>query len=562
MFYIAWWIKWPLLLRDNQNEIHRICLSIIVPIFVIGIAITTLSHRLGQSGQLTAEYLHEACRLPIFTCQSYFTVLFAIAAFVFPWSASNTQASPLTYIVFGSTLAIIPFFLFIVVTLIRCANPQEAIKAVTRFSTNWLVNAFAKDAYDKISKGPADEEREIIRIKQKSALDEKRENHLVKVQNAFAKAVETRSLQSIQAWLDCTTEPIHRVFDICKNIPEYKESTGYDQRQLYEIVEIYELALKQLLVLEKKANLWFVEKSRLRIDKAVHDEVYRLLDNQNYTCLRPLCWIVVQLYKQLLDSEYSNELRGKRAYFGSFYEFIPYRLKELPNDYPPETKSDFRQILHEGLSLWLRNAVENKDQELVESLCGAGRNLVFGDDTIDFKNDKAILQHIVLTGKLISDILDGKSGAVSAKSLRMLFPDRHATLQLNLSDLTTLYKDSRPTIANDLYRFIQELGDAWERTSYNPLIGSGWYSGTRYGGGSVHLETGFLYAAALTLESNPRPDSIPIDLTDTKRRLSELKNKSVELQRNGGNAIDIYFDSLGHWIDDCKKKKDEEDNKA
>jgi hypothetical protein len=489
-------------------------------------------------------------------------VLSAVTALALLGESFDWLRSLLTYTALGSTVAIVPSFLFIVLTLIRCANPQEATKAVTGFSTTWLENAFAKDAYDKIRKELADNKKENIRIRQKTVLYEQRENHLAKVQNAFAKAVETRSLQSTQAWLDCTSEPLHRVFDICKNIPEYQKSADYDPRRLYEIIEIYVFALKQLLVLEKKANLWFVEIGTQRIVKAVHNEVYRLVDNQNYTCLRPLCWVVVRLYKELLESEYSNELRGRRAYFGSFYEFITYHLKKLPNDYPPETKSDFRQILHEGLSLWLRNALENKDQELVESLCQAGRNLVFGDETVDLKNDKAILQHLVLTGKLLSDILEEKSEAVSAKSLRMLFSDRHGGLRLNLSDLAALYEHGYPTIATDLYRFIEELGDAWERKSYNPLIGSGSYSGTRYGGGLVHLTTGFLYAAALTLESNPRPDSVAIDLTDTKRRLSELKDNHAKLETNSSYVIGTYLGFVDNWIDGCRKKKDEQNNRA
>ena len=259
MFLIGWWAKSPLLLRGNQDGLLKICLSITIPIFVIGISITTLAHGLSESGQLTAEYLHTACRLPHFTCQSFLSILLTIAALVFPSSPSNQEASLLTYIALGSTVATIPFFLFIILTLIRCANPQKAIEAATKFSTTWLENAFAKDAYGKISKELPDKEQDIIKVKYQSPPEEEWENHFAKVQNAFEKAVNDHSLESIQAWLDCTIEPIHRVFEICRRLPEYQKRINYDPSRLYKTVEIYEWALMKLLAIEKNANYWFVE---------------------------------------------------------------------------------------------------------------------------------------------------------------------------------------------------------------------------------------------------------------------------------------------------------------
>jgi len=465
----------------------------------------------------------------------------------------------LIYAALGSALVIIPSFLFIILTLIRCSNPKEAIKATTKFSTTWLENAFTKDAYHKITKELPANEQNIIKNKYKPPPDEEWENHLVKVQNAFGKAVEARSLEQIQEWLACTIEPIHRVFKICKKVPSYQQSTDYDPSRLYKTVQMYELALNQLLVLEKKVNLWFVERGTHRIIKTVQEEVRRLHKNKNYTCLRPLCWVVVRLYKQLLDSEYSSELKRQRAYFGSFYVDTQNLLKTLPDDCPPETKSDFRQILHEGLSLWLLTAIKEKDNELVESLCEAGQELVFADKTVDLKTDKALLQHLVLAGKLISDRLNDNTDTVSAKNIEMLFPNGHGKLSLSLGDLAMLYKDSYPTIATDLYRFVQELGDAWEKTHYNPLKGSGWYTGTRFHGGLEHFTTGFLYAAALTLQSNLSSGNIPIDITSVKARLSELQKNHAKLETDGGGVMKIYFNTLNDWIDKCAVKKTEQD---
>ena len=534
----------------------RILLKLNVPIFVIGISIITLAHRLGESGEFTAEYLHKACRLPVFAYQSFSSVSFAVAVVILSISSRFDWGKwLLTYATLGSTLAIIPSFLFIILTLIRCANPKEAIETMTKFSTMWQVKALAKDIcfYHQTRQEPV-----AITDKYKPPSEEEWNIHLAKILNAFKKAMDARDLEQIQAWLGCTLEPIHLVVDICKRFPDFQEKCGYAPIRFYEMVRIYVLALNQLLALEKRANLWFVEDSILLIFKAIQKEVYRLLKSENYYCLRPLCWVVVRLYEQLSKSEYSQDLRRLRAYFGSFYAYPTGLFKELPNGCTFDTKSHFRQILHEGLSLWLLTAIKEKDNELVESLCEAGRELVFADETIDLKTDKALLQHLVLAGKLISDRLTDKTDVTS---IEMLFSDSHKPLPLGLSDLATTYEKSYPTIATVLDRFVEQLGDAWEKTHYNPLIGSGWYTGTRYHGGLEHFTTGFLYAAALIIKNNLNPDPIPLDITRVNNRLQEMKNHFAKLQ-NKITALDIYFDVLSKWMDACAQEKNKQDKRA
>jgi len=560
LFVITWLIRLYAKPLCYDEKLLITLLTLIVPIFVIGISITTLAHRLGESGDFTAEYLNEACRLPVFACQSFLSILFAVTALALPSGHFlDNSKGLLTYATLGSTLAITPSFLFIILTLIRCSNPKEAIKATTKFSTTWLENAFTKDAYHKISKELPANEQNIIKNKYKPPPDEEWENHLVKVQNAFGKAVEARSLEQIQEWLACTIEPIHRVFRICKEVLSYQQSTDYDPSRLYKMVQIYELVFNQLLVLDKRENLWFVERGTFLIVKAVLKEVRQLFGNENYYCLRPLCWVVAGLYAQLLRSEYSQALHRQRAYFGNFYASPHSLFEELPTNCTAETKSIFRQILHEGLTLWLLTVIKEKDNELVEPLCEAGRKLVFADETVDLKTDKALLQHLVLAGKLISDRLTDKTDVVSAKSLEMLFSDSHRSLPLGLSDLATTYKKSYPTIATDLYRFVEQLGDAWEKTDYNPLTGSGGYTGTRFHGGLEHFTTGFLYAAALIMEHSVKPDPIPLDITRVKTQLQKIQENHTKLENNSVNVLGTYLGRLDGWIDVCAKKKAQQD---
>ncbi len=541
-----------------------IVLRLSVPIFVIGISITTLAHRLGESGDFTAEYLHEACRLPVFACQSFWSILIAFTALILPSEHFLYNYKPLLmYAALGSTLAIMPSFLFIILTLIRCSNPKEAIKATTKFSTTRLVNAFAKDAHHKICQQSGQTGQDEKAGKYKLPSEEEWNIHLMKIQNAFKKAVEVRDLGQIQEWLDCFLEPIHPVFEICKEFPSYQQSTDYDPSRLYKMVQMYELALNQLLVLEKKANLWFVERGTFLIVQAVLKEVRRLFGNENYYCLRPLCWVVAGLYAQLLRSEYSQALHRQRAYFGNFYASPQSLFEELPTNCTAETKGHFRQILHEGLTSWLLTAIKEKDNELVEPLCEAGQELVFADKTVDLKTDKALIQHLVLAGKLISDRLDDNTDTVSAKNIEMLFSDDHRLPKLSLSDLATTYKQSYLTLASDLYRFVELLGDAWENTHSNPLKGSYGSTGTRYQGGFVHFKTGFLYVAALIMEQGGIIEHIPIDIASgsvsVKERLSELIDKHEKLKTDGGSAMETYFDWLKDWIDGCARKKTEQD---
>jgi len=545
---------------SHDYTLLTILLRLSVPIFVIGISITTLAHRLGESGDFTAEYLHEACRLPVFACQSFLSILFAVTALALPSGCFLDNSKVLlTYATLGSTLSITLSFLFIILTLIRCSNPKEAIKATTKFSTTRLVNAFAKDAHHKICQQSGQTEQNKKADKYKPLSKEEWNSHLMKIQNAFKKAVEISDLEQIQEWLNCFLEPIHNVFKVCKESPSVYGQYNFDPSRLHRLLSMYALSLDQLLVLEKRANLCFVEDGTLLIIKAVQKEVRRLFINENYYCLRPLCWVVVQLYNKLVKSEYSKDLKRQRAYFGSFYAFPQSLFEELPANCHADTKGHFRQILHEGFTSWLLKAIKEKDNELVESLCKNGQELVFADEEVDLKTDKALLQHLVLAGKLISNQLNDNTDTVSAKNLEMLFPNRHGQLSLSLGDLATLYKDSYSTIATDLYRFVQELGDAWEKTHYDPLMGSGSYIGTRFHGGLDHFSTGFLYASALIMEQSVRHDHIPIDITSVKARLSELIDNHAILETDGGGAMKIYFNMLKDWIDKCARTKTEQD---
>ncbi len=564
LFVISWLIRLYVKPLCYDDKLLTALLRLIVPIFVIGISITTLAHRLGESGDFTAEYLHEACRLPVFALQSFFSILFAVTALALPSGHFlDNGKSLLMYAALGSTLAIIPSFLFIILTLIRCSNPKEAIEATTKFSATWLVNAIAKDAHHKNCQQSGQTGQDEKAGKDKPPSEEEWNNHLIKIQNAFKKAVEVRDLEQVRAWLKNVAEPINVVFKACKESPSFYGQYNFDPSRLHKLLSTYAFSLDQLMVLEKRANLWFVERGTLLIIQAVNKEVRRLFKNENYYCLRPLCWVVTGFYAQLLKSEYSQDLHRQRAYIGNFYAYPQSLLKELPTNCPADTKGHFRKILHEGLTSWLITAIKEKDNELVESLCEAGRELVFADETVDLKTDKALLQHLVLAGKLISDRLNDNTDTVSAKNLEMLFSDDHRLPKLSLSDLATIYKQSYPTLASDLYRFVQELGDAWERTHYNPLKGSGWSTGTRFHGGLEHFTSGFLYAAALIMEQSGIPEYIPIDITSgslsVTARLSELIDKHEKLETDGVGVMKTYFDWLKEWIDKCARKKNEQD---
>ena len=443
--------------------------------------------------------------------------------------------------------------------MIRCANPNGAVKATTKFSTTRLANAFAKDIYHKMRQQSGQREQDKKADKYKPLSQEEWNSHLMKIQNAFKKAVEIRDLEQVRAWLQLIAEPIHTVFKACKESPSVYGQYNFDPSRLHRLLSTYALSLDQLMVLEKRANLWFVERGTLLIIQAVQKEVRQLFENENYYCLRPLCWVVTDLYAQLRKSEYSQDLHRQRAYIGNFYAYPQSLFEELPANCPADTRGHFRQILHEGLSLWLLKVIKENDDELVESLCEAGRELVLVDETIDLKTDKALLQHLVLAGKLISDRLNDNTDTVSAKSLEMLFSDNHRPLPLGLSDLATTYEKSYPTIATDLYRFVEQLGDSWEKTHCNPLNGSIWSRGTRFRGGLEHFTTGLLYAAALIIGNTPPPDPIPLDITRVKARLEEMQKNHTKLENNNAGVLSICFDALKDWIDKCASKKAEQD---
>ena len=59
-----------------------LALKAVVPIFVLGISVVSLTRGLSEAGRFTGEYLNEACRMPLFCCLSFLAGIMAFTGWL------------------------------------------------------------------------------------------------------------------------------------------------------------------------------------------------------------------------------------------------------------------------------------------------------------------------------------------------------------------------------------------------------------------------------------------------------------------------------------------------
>ena len=101
----------------------------------------------------------------------------------------------------------------------------------------------------------------------------------------------------------------------------------------------------------------------------------------DYHTMELYTWLAPQMYKTIPkdDGDEAKFLRDMRAQFGGFYEFAKGWLEDSRTE-DAEGANQMRLVLHKGITEWLLIAIKEKDGELIEQLCDAGRRIVFGSE--------------------------------------------------------------------------------------------------------------------------------------------------------------------------------------
>ena len=99
-----------------------------------------------------------------------------------------------------------------------------------------------------------------------------------------------------------------------------------------------------------------------------------------------------------------------------------------------------RLVLHDGITKWLLIAIKDQDSELIEQLCNAGREIVFGREGIAFKHREVISHHFVLAGYLIGMSKAGNANPEAVK--KMFFEQRSHVKSIDFDELVKKIKEA------------------------------------------------------------------------------------------------------------------------
>ena len=279
-------------------------------------------------------------------------------------------------------------------------------------------------------------------------------------------------------------------------------------------------------------------------------------------------WFTLDIFKWLLPKSYQlfhelvedkkSRLWELRARIGGFYDFAGSWLSEYESDIKEKDKIQIQLVLHKGIIQWLLIEIENNDYELIKSLCGAAKKLVFPDKNITFTPRQLVTQHFIVCGKML-EYLMGKKRHISSETLKLLCFDRYEDMagrNVKFDDLVKFFIESRKDLG--LRDFLREFSSTdWER---NPLSGGGFGTPSFTFSGNTELDYMFIYLALLSINLSPDVKPIPFEFSGFNLK------ENIEKFKDIAGTIEIYDypgskNKLNEWLDGCDKlyeQKEEE----
>ncbi len=142
-------------------------LSTSIPILVLGISLATVAKSLNESSRFAWEYLRESCRITVFACVSFLTVLAGyFAGILFPL-ASRSIVTSVTYyalaaVAVGGGVWCLAALAYIVVDVTKCMYPAHAVEVACNYASRKLSYAFLKEVYLSVWMGKYSERLEEV----------------------------------------------------------------------------------------------------------------------------------------------------------------------------------------------------------------------------------------------------------------------------------------------------------------------------------------------------------------------------------------------------------------
>jgi hypothetical protein len=374
------------------------------------------------------------------------------------------------------------------------------------------------------------------------------ESHLSSLETALCIAIKNGESDQVRKYLNVALKPL----SVLRAMTGYKIISDTDNSvrwRSYEFIRFYLKAIRKILEMRESGHMF--ELARV-VRNSVCDETNNILREMDYHSMKLYTWLVQQIYTIVHVHDVGKKDKGlheMRGEFGGFYEFADGWLEENESK-DAEDANKMRLVLHEGLTKWLLAAIQKKDGELTEQLCGAGRRIVFGREEIKFDNKEVVAQHFVLAGRLINL---AKSKEVNATVVEKLFCEPHShEPNVNFDELVRFYLNISLPV---------KILDSYLRIFYSPthvqknlFTGSSSSSGYGMTGGN-ETSFAFIFLAAHTLASiHPLPGPIA-------GMSGKITNGNIEIIREVfKDPLLIHgLGQLEKWIQTCEELDEAEE---
>ena len=148
LFYI---VKFEL---PDFQELVKSSLLISVPIFVLGITLSTVAKDLDKQSRFAVEYLKESCRTTEFACLTFLTVLAGyFGGLLFENTANLFLPIIFSSFAIGGTIWCLMSLVYILVETTKCMSPEISTKVASNYAARKLIHAFMKKAYFNVWMG-------------------------------------------------------------------------------------------------------------------------------------------------------------------------------------------------------------------------------------------------------------------------------------------------------------------------------------------------------------------------------------------------------------------------
>lgn len=366
-----------------------------------------------------------------------------------------------------------------------------------------------------------------------------------KLNEAMKRAVRNANPIQVAAYLDAINIPQSIVRQVRKNHRVIRDAVGANICREWRFLRLYPLTLRELLEVK---NTDVVDELAHIVRRSLLNQVKNIMQTMDHYAMKMLTPLVQEMYAVIGEAEREPKktLWQMRAEFGYFYKDASRWLEDVESK--GVNTNEMRLVLHEGLTQWLKLAIQKNDTELIVQLCDAGRGIVFQDDKIKFDHVDVVRQHFVLGGWLIGL---AKSGQVTPTAIERLFSKEDSQwINVDFDELVNFYI-SIPPSPETLVDYKRIFSSTME-TSRDLFSGS--YSSCGLGITGYHeMARVFVFLAAYALKAKSPKANINM--------ANKVTMDDIEIVKQVFQRLCHPIKGVKNWIQLCDAEQEDKETK-